>query len=394
MKIAILTLRGEFNYGNLLQTYALQQTLVNMGHSVTILNRRSDYPTWNLFILRLCSIIKGCFLRYVLFKKDVLIHKPWVEVYIARKGDVRDNECLLYFADRFLHLSPVLRSSKELYLFTQHEQFDAYVVGSDQVWREEYTPNIEDYFLSFLSSSDRSYKVAYAASFGTIDHPISAERIAKCIAGLKRFDAISVREQEAVSYMHKVFGEVPKWVLDPTLLLNISDYELLIENDDKNVDAGIVTYFLDETVVKQEIAKCCGEILDKPQTALMKGLREDGFRYLSISYWLSAFKNATFVVTDSFHGCVFAIIFRKPFVVYANAERGIDRFTSVLNMLGLQEHLVWSREDFLERKDSLLRKVDYGPIIEALESMKKESLGFLLSSLKDRYVEGEKMLYK
>lgn len=382
MKIAILTLRGEPNYGNLLQTYALQQTLVSMGHSVTILNRRGDYPTWNLFILRLCSIIKGCFLRYVLFKKDVLIHKPWVESYIARKEYFKDNGRLRYFEDRFLHLSPEMRSSRELYRFSQKKQFDAYVVGSDQVWREEYTPNIEDYFLSFLPSSDKSYKVAYAASFGTIEHPISVEKIAKCIAGLKRFNAISVREQEAVNYMYKVFGKVPKWVLDPTLLLDISDYELLIENDDKNVDAGIVTYFLDETVAKQEIAKCCGEFLDKPLTDLMKGFRENGFRYLSISYWLSAFKNATFVVTDSFHGCVFAIIFRKPFVVYANAERGIDRFTSVLNMLGLQEHLVWSQADFLERKDSLLRKVDYGPIVEALESKRKESLGFLLSSLK------------
>lgn len=386
MKIAILTLRGEPNYGNLLQTYALQRVLISMGHSVTILNRRSDYPTWNLFILRLCSIIKGCFLRYVLFKKDVLIHKPWVESYIARKEYFKDNGRLRYFEDRFLHLSPAMRSSKELYRFSQKKQFDAYVVGSDQVWREGYTPNIEDYFLSFLPSSDRSCKVAYAASFGTVDHPISVEKIAKCIAGLKRFNAISVREQEAVNYMYKVFGKVPKWVLDPTLLLDISDYELLIENDDKNVDAGIVTYFLDETVAKQEIAKCCGEILDKPLTDLMKGFRENGFRYLSISYWLSAFKNATFVVTDSFHGCVFAIIFRKPFVVYANARRGIDRFTSVLNMLGLQEHLVWSQEDFLERKDCLLRKVDYGPIVEALESMKKESFGFLLSSLKDSYV--------
>lgn len=380
MKIAILTLRGEENYGNLLQTYALQKVLKCLGGDVTILNRRINYPTVRLFLLRLLCICKGVFFKYILFRKNILIHSPWVEAYYAKKHEVKNVSKMLYFANHYLNLSPAFRSTKELSTYTKKHPFDIYVVGSDQVWRELYPPKIEDYFLGFLPITNTSKKIAYAASFGTTDSPISEEKMPICVELLKRFNAVSVRESEAVLYMEKVFSRKPEFVLDPTLLLDMSDYEQLIDSEDKKIkDVGILNFMLDATIEKKAIVSACAEEFHLPPTDCMEGFNEEGFQYMSVSRWLSLIKNASLVVTDSFHGCMFSIVFRRNFVIVANKGRGIDRFTSILGLLGLEHRMISSLAEFYDRKDVLRSSIDYVQLEVVLQRMREKSLSFLSS---------------
>jgi len=100
-----------------------------------------------------------------------------------------------------------------------------------------------------------------------------------------------------------------------------------------------------------------------------------------VSEWLSAFANAQFVITDSFHGCVFSIIFHKPFIAIANQWRGLSRFTTLLGHFGLQHRLVFSFEEFEARKRELLTPIDYATVEEKLRKLRSESMTFLKENL-------------
>ena len=110
---------------------------------------------------------------------------------------------------------------------------------------------------------------------------------------------------------------------------------------------------------------------------------EDGQQddMLPVEEWLRAFAQADFVVTDSFHGCVFSIIHRKPFIAVANEGRGIDRFTSLLGYLGLQDRLVFSMEDYRQKRSALLAPIDFAPVAEKLVQAQEASLAFLREAL-------------
>ena len=102
---------------------------------------------------------------------------------------------------------------------------------------------------------------------------------------------------------------------------------------------------------------------------------------LTVSQWLAEFDSADFVVTDSFHGCIFSIIFHKPFVVIANQERGLERFLSLLHDTGLENRLVYSFDDFMARKDNLLTVPDYTVTEQLLDTLRRMSLNFLTNAL-------------
>ena len=380
MKIAILTLRGEFNYGNILQTYALQKVLKAIGEDVQVLNRRTNYPTKKLFLIRIISILKCIIRRYLLGQRNIVVNSPFAEDYIIHEDQCIDNSALIDFTNKYLNVTKPFRNTHELSVYAQKQKFDCYVVGSDQVWREGYTPRIEDFFLGFLPETSTCKKIAYAASFGTNKSPISKEKLNICSQLAKRFDAISVREKSAIDFVKQNFDLNAIHVLDPTLLLDVDDYRFLITpSDDVDSHFCLSSYILDDSEEKNMIISECEEILQTKRNSFFTCNHEGGKRshLKSISKWLSIFKRSDFIITDSFHGCVFSIIFKKNFIVIANRMRGIDRFESILNLLSLQDRLVLSSEDFENRKSILLQPIDYSLVNTILEQEKVRSLKFL-----------------
>ncbi len=362
MKIAILTQPLHTNYGGILQCYALQTVLEGMGHSVTVLNRRYPRPGLKQMMMRFASLTK-CIVRICLLgRKDIALMNPWAENYDIHKqseAERRRNSEIQRFIREYIHLSKPLRSSKELAKCVETRNFDCILVGSDQVWREIYSPCIEDFFLGFLPDDDNRLKITYAASFGTAEGPISSEHLEDCVRLARRFSAISVREQSGVEIMKNDFGLDAMLHLDPTLLLSVDWYKFPVKEMEKG---GLVSYILDETEDKNWIIDDAASALrlKTKKLSIVASKKESAHAiFPSIEEWLSSFANADFIVTDSFHGCVFSIINHKPFIAIANKDRGLERFSSLLGTFGLTDRLFFCIEDYICKKSLLYRSIDY-----------------------------------
>lgn len=376
MKIGIVTLIGEFNYGNLLQSYALQIVLERMGHNVVIFNRRIPKISTKLQIFRIMSFIKSLFLRYLKGHNEILIVNPFVENYNTR--DRIDSSELNIFIKKYIKRSLALRSISDMMKFSQKEQFDAYVVGSDQVWREEYTHSIEEMFLSFLPKTSNAIRIAYAASFGTNANPISINNLSVCSELLKRFNAVSVREKSAVELCNNLFGREAVHVLDPTMLLTIDDYKTIFERTNTPESKGkLLTYILDEKEELNVVITRIAQMLKMLPFSINTLEKVDSISYVyrrpSVEAWLRGFCDAEFVITDSYHACVFSILFNKPFICLGNKKRGNTRFESLLGMFGLQDRIVDESNIF----NVCLKKIDWVIVNDILNHMRSMSKNFL-----------------
>lgn len=347
MKIGILTLPLHTNYGGILQAYALQTVLERMGHQVFVFNHGRKYklPLWKLPLSYTKRIIK----KYILGKKDTRV---FAEQY-HRKEYAIISQHTQKFIDTYINTYN-LESFKNLRL----SDFDAIVVGSDQVWRPKYftylfNASIENAFLSF-ARNEKIRRISYAASFGTEDWEYSAEDTELCGELLRQFDVVTMREESAVILCKEKFGVEASHVIDPTMLLSKEDYIKLFDVANTLKSSGnLLTYILDGTPEKTDIinkiSKEKGLIpfrvnskAKSPNASVEERIQP------SVESWLRGFYDADFVVTDSFHACVFSIIFSKPFVVIGNQDRGMTRFESLLKMFGLENCLISSHQDYTE----------------------------------------------
>ncbi len=375
MKIAILTLPLHTNYGGILQAYALQTTLECMGHTVVVLDS-DKHPNIRPWYLR--PLVWGYYaiLKYVKHRN--------VEIFPEKKMMKGYQEYLITSQNtqKFVDNHINRRTYKSLSEIKPNE-FDVIVVGSDQVWRVKYFFGkcIKNAYLDFTKGWNIK-RIAYAASFGTDEWEYSPTQTEECKRAISLFDAVSVREDAGVALCKKYFGIDAKHVLDPTMLLSKEDYESLVDDTNSKPSEGdLLTYIIDETPEKVAI-------VDK--ISRIKGLKpyrvNSNFENLSadvneriqppVEQWLRGFMEAKFVVTDSFHACVFSIIFSKPFVVIGNEQRGVSRFKSLLGMFGLEDHLV------LQRKLDMNKDYMSSPsVYEILNQKKEESVKFLYDQL-------------
>lgn len=376
MKIGILTQPLHWNYGGIIQNWALQQTLRRLGHEPeTISLNGLSRPHRKLLVMRCLSLVKCMAQKYLLRRRGVYLYSVLDPMYYPAAPKYAD----VMFVKRICK-TRTLTADMNLTKYTGKSRYDAFIVGSDQVWREDYSPNILSYFLDFLPENDKRKRIAYAASFGKAKDYISDEKMPECRCLLNRFDAVSVRENEGVSIVRNDFGrsQVLK-VLDPTLLLTVNDYESIIQQNDRRSTPYIASYILDQSEDILKILKHISEDRHKPVNQIDIKQKPDAMA--TISQWLANFADADFVVTDSFHGCVFSIIFGKPFIAIANAERGLDRFVSLLGEFGLSDRLIDGYDAFLIRKEQLLSVTDYAPVQARHEKLREVSLKFLTDAL-------------
>ena len=328
MKIALLNLPYDNNYGGNLQRYALMKVLQDMGHDVTHLNLRFDHSlSW---YKKPYSYTKRIILKYGL-GRDVRINQ---EKYSKEQYE---KCCMItepFYQEYIKHTEPIYKLSE----LKKYSNFDAYVVGSDQVWRKKIANRyLLSMFLDFLPKDCKVKRIAYGVSLGVAENELSVGEISQLSELYKRFDAVSVREKSALS-LFDTYGWInPKarTVLDPTLLLDKSDYQELIRNTKTEPSNGnMFCYILDNTEEKQKIVD---------DLAKRKGLTPfrvalDGNHNISVEQWLRSFDDAEYVITDSYHGLLFSIIFRKPFYLMKNPKRGNARFNHIISDLGLNNN--------------------------------------------------------
>lgn len=381
MKILILTQPLHTNYGGLMQAYALQRVLIEMGHDVytdkpkpIFISLRSKLSIW---------IPIRFVLKYLLFRK--------VEYIIPFSLSKKQHKIITQNTERF-----VFENIKTIDFFegkknpkkSKIDLFDAYVVGSDQVWRPIYSLNIYSYFLDFVNYSNVK-KIAYAASFGVDSWEYGDKTTTKCKSLISDFQSISVREYSGVDLCKNYLNVNADLVLDPTMLLNKQDYLQLINVENVNKISGdLMYYILDNNDSKKEVLNTISSVLQfktfdsMPVDSVNKTNKMDLDLciYPSPANWIHCFNNAKFVVTDSFHGVVFSIIFNVPFIAIANKERGLTRFLTLLKQFGLENRLVNSNDEI--NKELILSKIDFDDVNTKLNILKKKSFNFIFNSLK------------
>lgn len=367
MKVAVITRHAITNYGSLLQAFATQQIIENLGHQCEIIDYIRDdelysqhektllahKPEWNSNLIRK--------IMYLVLRQPVSV--------VAGRRFEREQK-------KYLHLTKRYSSLKQL--VKDKPIADVYVTGSDQVWGPVEVGSYDSsYCLSFTDSSDK--KVAYAASFGRMD---MSSRLEKYFSKwLERYDHITVREDSALNLL-KAMGIVADQVLDPTLLLNERSWSpYMTPIKAKNY---ILVYQIHNDkrlgVYAKKVATSMGLHLVRVSAHFHQITREGKLIWCpSTGEFLSYIKNAKCLITDSFHGTAFAINLHTPFVEVLPNNNTSARNISILNATGLSDRI-------LDRDDNTTlaeKPIDFAKTDKTLEEKRKKSIALL-----KRMIEG------
>ncbi len=361
MKVAVITRHAITNYGSLLQAFATQQVIENLGHKCEIINYVRDDES------------------YAKHEKTLLARKPdWNRnpikkmIYLALRQPESIASGKRFEAEqlKYLHLTKKYTSLEEL--LEDKPVADVYMTGSDQVWGPVENGTYDSsYCLSFTNNSDK--RIAYAASFGRTEMTGEVEKFAK--KWIKQYCHIGVREESAVSILNRM-GIDSVQVLDPTLLLNSAFWSKIAKPIKQKEYILVYQLHNDKRVgvYAAQVAKSLGLPLIRVSTSFHQISREGKFIWCpDIAKFLSYIKNAECVITDSFHGTAFAINFNTPFVeVLPNNNTG-TRNMSILKLTGLSERILGDDEDIT----LAMEKLDYSRANRIIEKKRKDSLNVL-----------------
>lgn len=347
MKIGIITWHNMQNYGSMLQAYALQKVLEQRGHIVKVIDYRNFVPSR---------------LKARIFNSSKLTKKIKI---LATKGKWKH---FLKFQNKYLKLTRLILTNDELEKIGQ--QFDCYICGSDQIW----SPNVFDktYFLDFVPNE--KIKISYSTSV-VIDgyNNEQKEIISK---ELKHFRAISLRENKGAQIIKNITGIDCKVNLDPTLLLEKSDWDKLTK-DTKTEESYLLCYMLNYNKEQIEIVRQIAET----NNLKIINIGEDD---VGIGEWdinvgplefLNYVKNASIVCTDSYHGSLFSINFNKQFYTFERFKGNDtinqnDRIYEILEKLNLSYRIVTN-------SDYSKQVIDFTSVNNKLKKYRKESLQYI-----------------
>jgi hypothetical protein len=373
MKIALLTMSFNNNYGGYLQAYALLSYLKELGHDVELINVQPESNDSKYFIK---SFLKKYLLTYFCKKyKLVKYHNKF------SKNQAQIEKNMTDFNYRYINPKTDKIFNHKDFDKIVKDKYDAYIVGSDQVWRPNSYRFLDQAFFGFVKNKD-AILLSYAPSFGLNKVKFNKNDILKYKENLKRFKAVSVREESGIQICKDNFDIEATVVLDPTMIVDLSYYDTIMTDEKQELNGELLVYILDDNRGKMDIVNRVASQLNytyfrvNPKKINSTSTLEN-LVYPSMGYWLKGFKNTKYVVTDSFHGTVFSIIYNKPFIVIGNRERGLTRIETLLEKFGLKNRLVFN--DYNE--SLLLQDIDWKSVNIKLKEMKIFSQNFLQSAL-------------
>ncbi|MGN0526964.1 MAG: polysaccharide pyruvyl transferase family protein [Acutalibacteraceae bacterium] len=348
MKLGIVTYHRALNYGAVLQAFALQKYLKSMGIESDIIDYRSE------FIEHFYKPIKANVLKNP---------KTFVREVAFAPNNKNKRKKFDAFINRYLQLSEPIFSERELE--TLNDKYDGFISGSDQVWNLKWSGLDKAFFLNFACDEK---KFSYAASFGFEKIPVGQEQIYREL--LQRFQKLSVREKTGKQIIADLLGRNSEVSLDPTLLLTKNDWESVAKKPD---DSGyVLLYTLEKSEELNNYAKALAE---KNNTKVVyiadaiKRSKEYSYRgFLSPAEFVGLFANAGFVVTNSFHGLMFSVIFEKPFCLKYQQTEGApnSRLIDFVNDFGLESRVM--KTDSIEESDT-----DYNSVKELISEKRADS---------------------
>jgi Polysaccharide pyruvyl transferase. len=371
IKICILTFHSAFNYGAMLQAYALQETVKNLGYEVKIINYRPSKQKGMYSVINTSSFSKATILKNL------------YNLFYVKKIRLR-NESYLKFLNENLSIDPIeFITEDEVPRIVQ--KYDVVVTGSDQIWNfsEKSLDRSTRYLVDFEFQGKR---ISYAASFG--DGVEDAERISDVIIPLlKKYDALSVREIEAKKYLSK-YNLESMMTLDPTLLLPRDEWSL-IASPRVISEPYILYYSVNSRPYSLRVTKKIEKLLGIKVVNLVLHPKSWNSHFDNIiqygpAEFLSMIKNAEFVVTNSFHGTIFSILYEKAFISVFDTKNGKlvreNRKATLLESLGLEYFMV---TEFTDINIEKIKAFDFTHSHNKLHELRKASIKYLRCCLKE-----------
>lgn len=275
-------------------------------------------------------------------------------------------------------------------MYELNEKCGTFIVGSDQIWhRNLYNDFGKVAFLDYIYNDKK--KIAYASSFGREYWTGNDVETQEASFYLKEFDHISVREKSGILICKDSFHVDAEWVLDPVFLCDKKNYITLSEKVKPVADVDYIGgYILDVDDYKNKILERMQDQLGMKCHLLTDAFREIQMKIDTVDFqrgvcceeWLNNIINSKVVITDSFHGMCFAIIFQKPFVAICNKERGSVRFIDLLSKLGLMDRLITEQEKLDNILEIFHQDIDYVSVNNIIEKEKIRSQQWLCNALK------------
>ena len=362
--------------------------LINKSSSFNEAVKKSLFPQYDVIIVgsSLSGNYGAIMTNFALYQATTL---AGYNVGVANFQSQNTPKHSLDFLKKYTQLAPSKRNYKEYNWMT-----DTFLLGSDQLWNYNCFEWMKlAFYLDFAAPDKR--RVSYATSFG-FDYLTMFEKhedeypFANSL--IKRFDYISVREQDGVKICDREYSMDASWVLDPVFLIKEYEYAKVARNAVNKTEYKYMTsYFLSAQDQFNKLLLYVSKLLQLPMVNMLTGdpnsfekQREKSLgiicENLSMEEWLYNIQNSEFVVTDSFHCTCFSIIFRKNFVVIQKGW-GLSRLTSLLSMLGLKDRLIGSFEEIKGKEYLLTTPIDYQRVHEILDRKREESLSWLIKSL-------------
>lgn len=385
--VGILNIQEVDNYGAVLLCYALQSTIENLGYKAEVIDFRPILPNESLSYIEL--LIKKVREDGVLGASKAVVrklsgqHRTGVNISSDLKK-MRFEE----FRKKYLNRTPIYRGHGTV----DSPIFDTYVVGSDVVWKPARVRSDEayTYFLDFTDGLICN-RIAYAASIGTDDSDTLSDIASLIQKHIMKFDYVSVREKTTVPFIKELYGGDVTWCIDPTLLLSQDDYDscFALESDIDQGSEYIYLYLFDGNEAAYKMANRYSKAMgipvicqcDNPEK--INNLKEFSSDDGPIEF-IQRVKNARFVITDSFHGTVFSIIYKKNFVTLSRGNISI-RMKDLLNRLGLLGRYVENPETV----DVELTSIDYSSVKLIIDAWREESMNYLKEALASKSIGGE-----
>lgn len=368
--VGVLTMHRVLNYGSILQTWALQRVLEKLGYNVYII----DYLFPNIYHKNESQIKLSFPIHLIRFLKNIVLGFPQKHKYTLFEQFINDNLKLSDFYED--------RDSLE----RNFPIYDIYVAGSDQIWNPKYIKDDTAYFLDFAPRNKKL--ISYASSFA--QNSLSDKFIRLISPFLKRFDAISVREENGQNLILKMLNSKVPVCLDPTLLLSSSDYKILekqstLEIPEKYILVYVLNYAYNPYPYVTKFIKAAYKQLRLPVVCLDFSLRQHlGLKHIINLHdsvgpndFVKLFLHASLVITTSFHGTAFSINFNKSVYSIVDRKKGDDRMRNLLSMCGIPERAIEIGVAF----PSFSLDIDYCKINNNLSSWRNKSINYLKNNL-------------
>lgn len=367
MKIGILTYHRAENYGALLQAYALKTYIHSLGHDVSFVDYWPKYHEeyFKLFPLRQFKHRKS--LSRLKFIVKLLVW--FVPRFIRKKRMQRFMHERLEVTDKILYRDG-----------DRTEQYDIVVYGSDQIWRKQNLGGVG--FDSWYFGADNvlaKKKIVYAGSMGIIDTDCEDDNYIRTM--MSQFNLISVREKDLQSYLG-MLNISAETVIDPVFLLSKEQWHHITEKK-KSEGKYILFYNLLNTKDSKQFADKLGSETGLPIKEINKKMvfdyRRLGKRYIStasVPKFLRLVQDAEFVVSNSFHGVAFSIIFQKQFFAVGMHQKA-TRVITLLDLMGLSDRYINAVESYVAN----IRQIDYKVVVSKMQQQINRSKLFINESL-------------